>query len=167
MAPLFLQPWCGRVYRETAIPSKGTRYEERVNPEGNERVTQLAWHEWIFLILLKKKKKKFYFLRAVYHISLLSRSFVVRWIFWEKNFRPLGMSKGLENRAENSIKDTRPPVKDSVLELRTRMERMMSIVDITPRDRRSVFYITAAIRFLLFLLLAMNNKFDNNYNVRL
>lgn len=117
-----------------------------------------------------QKKKKFYFFSffALFIIYLFCRdlSLFVEF-FGKKNFRPLGMSKGLENRAENSIKDTRPPVKDSVLELRTRMERMMSIVDITPRDRRSVFYITAAIRFLLFLLLAMNNKFDNNYNVRL
>lgn len=70
------------------------------------------------------------------------------------------MSKGFENRAENSIKDTRPPVKDSVLELRPRMARMMSIVDITPRDRRLVAAL--AIRFfsffLFFFLLAINDE---------
>lgn len=77
----------------------------------------------------------------------------------KKKFHPLGMSKGFESRAENSIKDTRPPVKDSVLELRTRMARMMSIVDITPRDRRLVAAL--AIRFFsfsFFFLFAINDE---------
>ncbi|XP_043514912.1 ras-related protein Rab-3-like [Frieseomelitta varia] len=39
------------------------------------------------------------------------------------------------SKAERATRSDRPPVKDSVFELRTRMARMMSIVDITPHNR--------------------------------
>ena len=167
MAPNFSSPGVG-----VFIEKPRYRRKERVNPEGNERVAQVS-HNWLdasgyFLPNLLRKKILFSSRCLHIYISPLSRfirdislQIVREWIFEKKKkkFHPLGMSKGFESRAENSIKDTRPPVKDSVLELRTRMARMMSIVNITPRDRRLVAAL--AIRFFsfsFFFLFAINDE---------
>lgn len=55
------------------------------------------------------------------------------------NFRDVVRAKMAEQETKNepgtSKKDFKSPVKDSVLEMRTRMSRLMSIVEITPHNR--------------------------------
>lgn len=57
-----------------------------------------------------------------------------------------------KSQTEKSTKNSRPPVKDSVLELRTRMTRLMSIVDITPHSKLPV---PACVSFVAITLIAM------------